>query len=643
MAMAAMALAEAEADRTPEPRAAAPAAPAERAGPTGRTAEALLGLEQLEPGRGGAAAADRTAEAGPEDLLLEAEDARRLRERAADVYAQGAPFAPEDWGREKAAVLGKQAGLEVQLARKQREARHVRQVDMVALQNRLEHEVESKRKFQEQLRASVELLRRRGLGEEVIASAVQETSLALQLKDARAELEAQELKVEHLEKSLRVANNDRDYALETATAAKAALKEDDATILTQEKKLKDKTARVDELVRQRNALEVKLNIKAREAEGLEGKLNGALADRMAAQREAQAQARKAEGLEAELKEARRSLATIRAEREHNVIEHERMQQVKQAESAATFATMIHQRDSLKKALADVNLLLQDSEGKRSAMTSKAMMHVEHAIETKHRSLDCLMLQSVAHRHILTKTAAEVAEVTGGLGALLERASASFENADGAAALRELREFAAGAFREFHGVVLGLTADIAVALPRAVKQGAALAKALALRQAAEKALAQAAIGLDSNHVAHTVEKIAARAEKRARRFHKTLPPDLYDRVKKGPARPVSLPSALWNKEEVIQRILQEAQEEAEVELADPAIPAGSPPPAATATPTAAATHPPPPAAAPDGDRPAAGNAVQERPDTAFKEEEGGGGAERPAAAAAGPAGGGAPPT
>ena len=66
----------------------------------------------------------------------------------------------------------------------------------------------------------------------------------------------------------------------------------------------------------------------------------------------------------------------------------------------------------------------------------------------------------------------------------------------------------------------------------------MGRALAVRDAAEKTLSMAAVGLEPSHIAATLERMAAGHEKQARRYHRTLPGDLMDRLRRSRApRPV----------------------------------------------------------------------------------------------------------
>ena len=112
-----------------------------------------------------------------------------------------------------------------------------------------------------------------------------------------------------------------------------------------------------------------------------------------------------------------------------------------------------------------------------------------------------------------------------------------------------------------------TGDLRRAPPRAVKQAAAVGRALAVRDAAEKALSMAAVGLDPSYIVANLKPMAVGHEKQARRYHQALPVDIMDRLRCSQApRPELMAGELWGRgalvQEAVEQILRSVKAEAD---------------------------------------------------------------------------------
>ena len=460
--------------------------------------------------------------------------------------------------------------LEVGLAQERRTLARVRGGEVKDLQEKLATERRSREAAERQLGAALRLLEEeRGMAGPVAEAAVREEALRRQAEELEAELSTTRARLGEAEGLLSRAEAERGHALQATVAASDALAEGDQKEATFRSLLAE-TSRALQVERERaEQLEVRAAARDREAGEMRERATRAMAEALQSKREAQKAELEAGVAEKDLEDCRAALQRVRAERAHEEIEHERLIQARTAENAANVASMARQRDDLQQAVLDIRRSLAAAEGRAGTAAAQAMEHVERAIETRHRSLDVLVLQSVAHRHVLSSCATEVGELADFWRGELPTVHTSLIDEGFSGTVQEMRSWLQEHLRALQVTARGLTEDLRRALPRAVKQAAAVGRALAVRDAAEKALSMAAVGLESSHIAATLERMAAGNEKQARRYHRTLPADIMQRLRRSRApRPVSMAGELWGREVLVQEAVEQVLRNVKAEASGP---------------------------------------------------------------------------
>ena len=448
--------------------------------------------------------------------------------------------------------------LEVGLAQERRALARVRGGEVKELQEKLAAERRAREGAERQLGAALRLLEEeRGLEGPASEAAVREEALRQRNEELEEELSQARMRRGEAEELLARAEADRGYALQASVAATDALSEGDRKEKTFRTLLAE-TSRALQVERERaEQLEVRAGARDREAGEMRERAAQAMSEALQSKRHRQKADLEAETARRDLEDCRAALQRVRAERAHEEIEHERLMQARTAESAANVASMARQRDGMQQAVLDIRQSLASADRRAGTAAAQAMEHVERAIETRHRSLDVLVLQSVAHRHVLASCAADVGQLADFWRGELPTVHASLLDQGFSGTVLEMRAWLQEHLRALQQTARGLTEDLRRALPRAVRQAAAVGRALAVRDAAEKALSMAAVGLEPSHIAATLERMAAGHEKQARRYHRTLPCDLMDRLRRSRApRPVSMAGELWGREALVQEAVEQ---------------------------------------------------------------------------------------
>ena len=448
--------------------------------------------------------------------------------------------------------------LEVGLAQERRALARVRGGELKEIQEKLAAERRAREGAERQLGAALRLLEEeRGLEGPASEAAVREEALRQRNEELEEELAQARVRRAEAEELLARAEAERGYALQASVAATDALSEGDRKEKTFRTLLAE-TSRALQVERERaEQLEVRAGARDREAGEMRERAARAMSEALQSKRHRQKAELEAETARRDLEDCRNALQVVRAERTHEEIEHERLMQARTANNAANVASMARQRDGLQQAVLDIRQSLAAADMRAGTAAAQAMEHVERAIETRHRSLDVLVLQSVAHRHVLSSCATDVGELSDFWMGELPTVHASLLDEGFSGTALEMRAWLQEHLRALQQTARGLTEDLRRALPRAVRQAAAVGRALAVRDAAEKALSMAAVGLEPSHIAATLERMAAGHEKQARRYHRTLPGDLMDRLRRSRApRPVSMAGELWGREALVQEAVEQ---------------------------------------------------------------------------------------